>query len=52
MARLTHKQIRAKLKKKSKPTPKKDPAQMREEAKKSLDPFRLPARKEWLNKKA
>lgn len=51
MARLTQKQIRAKLKKKSRPLVNKDATELRAEAKLSIDPFRLPARKEWLNKK-
>jgi len=50
MAKLTQKQIRAKLKKKSRPLVKKDAAEMRAEANKSVEPFRNPARKEWLNK--
>ena len=49
MARLTQKQIRAKLKKKSRPLLKKDATEMRAEANKSVEPFRLPQRKEWLN---
>jgi hypothetical protein len=51
MAQLTQKQIRARLKKKSRPLVKKDATELRAEAKSSVDPFRLPARKEWLNKR-
>lgn len=50
MAKLTQKQIRAKLKKKSRPLTKKDAGEMRAEANKSVEPFRHPERKEWLNK--